>query len=137
MQNLSESKMREYLERRGRTRLQVLDLLLTIDKNNYIPVYELERLYLEIYDQKLEPWYLWILHRDEFIEFKNIKFEDWEMSGKTTPYRVPIIKSPKSQVYHSDSVRIVPSKYDLIKSLSEFIKMRITEKMVKKSKSFY
>lgn len=128
MRNSNELEMRGYLERRGRTRLQVLDLLLTVNKHDYIPVRGLEILYLEKFNQKLEQWYVWILHRDGIVEFKNVKLEDWKMSGKTTPYRVPIIKSPKSQVYHSDDIRIVPSKYDLIKSFSEFIRTRIAEK---------
>jgi len=115
--------MRTYLLKRGRTRLQVLYLLLKLEKGSWILVSKLKQEYQESFKQKLEDWYMYILHRDVIIEFKNTRVGDWKKSG-----------SPKSGVYiihnclrkfNSDYLRIIPSKYDSLKKEKALIKEKI------------
>lgn len=117
-------KLFHYLKKQGTNRLRPLLILLKDQKDEYMTVTDLCALHQEKFHDTLEPWDLYLPHKDKLIEFTELSETAWEYIGDFVLGRLFDIKEDTKFLFQNDSVRITSDHFTELKNVEDYLLYR-------------
>ena len=121
---LTRENLFKYLQKQGTYRLHPLFLMLQHPLGDYVPISDLKNEHVNAFKKALESWNLYVLQRDNIIEFQNISRDDWIPINDFIAGRIFDITPESVDTYQKDNLRIKPEITNVIAEMEEYLLFR-------------